>query len=489
MENFNYFYQEKSQKKWKKFSNFIKKNGKMNIKDKPMLERKIYKRISDFYINNKNKALLITGARQVGKSYIIEAFGKEHYKSFIKVDFIENPNLVKIFDKAQSSEEILLRLSAIYGDKMIPGETLIFFDEIQEYPNIIVQIKYLLESGEYDYILSGSLLGTIFKDIKSMPVGYITIIQMFPLDFEEFAKANNVSDKVLHLLKQSFADKAPLDEFIHRRMLSLFELYLIVGGMPSVVETYIKTKNLRRVAENQISIIELYKKDISKYDKDEKLYLQNIFELIPSELNSKNKRFILKRMNENAKFTKYNNSFIWLKNAGVALTTFVANEPKIPLILSKSANLFKLFFNDVGLLAAMYGNDIQLKILNHETNINFGSIYENLVAQELTAHGFDLYFYNNKKLGEVDYLIESDGKIIPIEVKSGKDYYRHAAMDNLLNNKDYKIESGYVFCNHNIKVDKKTTYYPIYMVMFLDKKQLPNDIIYNEDFSDLNSLV
>ena len=489
VENFNYFNQEKSQKKWKKFSNFIKKNGKMNIKDKPMLERKIYKRISDFYINNKNKALLITGARQVGKSYIIEAFVKEHYKSFIKVDFIENPNLVKIFDKAQSSEEILLRLSAIYGDKMIPGETLIFFDEIQEYPNIIVQIKYLLESGEYDYILSGSLLGTIFKDIKSMPVGYITIIQMFPLDFEEFAKANNVSDKVLHLLKQSFADKAPLDEFIHRRMLSLFELYLIVGGMPSVVETYIKTKNLRRVAENQISIIELYKKDISKYDKDEKLYLQNIFELIPSELNSKNKRFILKNLNENAKFTKYNNSFLWLKNAGVALTAFVANEPKIPLILSKSANLFKLFFNDVGLLAAMYGNNIQLKILNHETNINFGSIYENLVAQELTAHGFDLYFYNNKKLGEVDYLIESDGKIIPIEVKSGKDYYRHAAMDNLLNNKDYKIESGYVFCNHNIKVDKKTTYYPIYMVMFLDKKQLPNDIIYNEDFSDLNSLV
>ena len=454
-----------------------------------MLERKIYKRIEDFYKNNRNKALMITGARQVGKSYIIEAFGKEQYKSFIKVDFIENPELVKIFDKAINSEEILLRLSAIYGDKMIPGETLIFFDEIQEYPNIIVQIKYLLETSEYDYILSGSLLGTIFKDIKSMPVGYISIIQMYPLDFEEFAKANNISDKVLQLLKQSFTNKTPLDEYVHQRLLSLFELYLIVGGMPSVIETFINTKNLRRVAENQTSIIQLYKKDISKYDKDEKLYLQNIFELIPSELNSKNKRFILKNLNENAKFTKYNNSFLWIKNAGVALTAFVANEPKIPLILSKSANLFKLFFNDVGLLAAMYGNDIQLKILNHETNINFGAIYENLVAQELTAHGYDLYFYNNKKLGEVDFLLESDGKVIPIEIKSGKDYYRHAAIDNLLANKDYNIESGYVFCNNNIKVDKKITYYPIYMIMFLEKKVLPEDIMYTEDFSDLNSLV
>lgn len=454
-----------------------------------MLERKIYRKIIDFYKNNRNKALMITGARQVGKSYIIEAFGKEHYKSFIKVDFIENPELVKVFENAKNSEEILLRLSAILGDKMIPGETLIFFDEIQEYPNIIVQIKYLLETSEYDYILSGSLLGTIFKDIKSMPVGYISIIQMYPLDFEEFAKANNISDKVLQLLKQSFTEKTPLDEYIHQRLLSLFELYLIVGGMPSVIETFIKTKNLRRVAENQTSIIELYKKDISKYDKDEKLYLQNIFELIPSELNSKNKRFILKNLNENAKFTKYNNSFLWIKNAGVALTAFVANEPKIPLILSKSANLFKLFFNDVGLLAAMYGNDIQLKILNHETNINFGAIYENLVAQELTAHGYDLYYYNNKKLGEVDFLLESDGKVIPIEIKSGKDYYRHAAMDNLLANKDYNIESGFVFCNNNIKVDKKITYYPIYMIMFLEKKVLPNDIMYTEDFSDLNSLV
>ena len=454
-----------------------------------MLERKIYRKIIDFYKNNRNKALMITGARQVGKSYIIEAFGKEHYKSFIKVDFIENPELVKVFEKAKNSEEILLRLSAIFGDKMIPGETLIFFDEIQEYPNIIVQIKYLLETSEYDYILSGSLLGTIFKDIKSMPVGYITILQMYPLDFEEFAKANNISDKVFQLLRQSFTEKTPLDEYIHQRLLSLFELYLIVGGMPSVIETFIKTKNLRRVAENQTSIIELYKKDISKYDKDEKLYLQNIFELIPSELNSKNKRFILKNLNENAKFTKYNNSFLWIKNAGVALSAFVANEPKIPLILSKSANLFKLFFNDVGLLAAMYGNDIQLKILNHETNINFGAIYENLVAQELTAHGYDLYFYNNKKLGEVDFLLESDGKVIPIEVKSGKDYYRHAAMDNLLANKDYNIESGFVFCNNNIKVDKKITYYPIYMIMFLEKKVLPDDIMYTEDFSDLNSLV
>ena len=451
-----------------------------------MLQRKISARLEEFYKNKPHKALMIIGARQVGKTYIINEFAKTHYKSVIKVDFIENPEYASVFSKANGAEEILLRMSALFGDKMIPGKTMIIFDEAQQCKELITQIKYLVQNGTYDYILSGSLLGTVFKDIVSAPIGYMNIIEMYPLDFEEFAWANGVGKNVLDSLKRAFEEKITVDAFIHERMLSLFELYLIVGGMPAAVSTYLSTKNLRKVADEQNSIIKLYKHDVSKYDEKNRLYLNDIFDLIPSELNSKNKRFILKNLNEKARFDKYYDSFLWLKNAGVALTCNVADEPKVPLLLSKSQNLFKLFSNDVGLLSAQYGDDIQLKILQHETTINFGSVYENVAAQELTAHGYPLYYYNSKKFGEIDFIIERDGKVLPVEIKSGKDYYRHNAMDNVLEVPEYAIDEGYVFCNGNIEVCGKITYYPIYMIMFLYKKELPNEILFHSDYSDLN---
>lgn len=453
-----------------------------------MLQRKIYKRIEAFYKTRPSKALMIVGARQVGKSYIVEEFCKAHYRSFIKMDFIENPDYISAFAGVESAEETLLRLSALFGDKMIPGETMIFFDEVQECKELITQIKYLVQDGTYDFILSGSLLGTVFRDIVSVPVGYMDIVQMHPLDFEEFAIANGVGTNVLSALHKSFKTKTPVDTYIHERMMQLFELYLIVGGMPAAVSTYLKTKNLRRVADEQRAILHLYRHDISKYDEQDRLYLNEIFDLIPSELNAKNKRFILKNLNEKARFDKYYDSFLWLKNAGVALPTNIVDEPKAPLLLSKSRNLFKLFSNDVGLLAAQYGGDIQLKILQHETAINFGSIYENVAAQELTAHGYTLYYYNNKKFGELDFLIEESGKVLPIEIKSGKDYYRHTAMDNVLAISDYGIEEGYVFCGGNVEQMYRVTYFPIYMLMFLQKKELPEEIMFETDFSDLGDL-
>lgn len=451
-----------------------------------MLQRKISKRIEDFYKNKPHKALMIIGARQVGKSYIIGEFAKSHYKSVIRIDFIENSDYASIFAKADGADDILLRMSALFGDRMIPGKTMIIFDEAQECKELVTQIKYLVQDGTYDYILSGLLLGTIFKDIVSAPVGYMDIIDMFPLDFEEFAWANGVGTNVIDSLKKAFEQKTPVDAFIHERMLSLFELYLIVGGMPAAVSTYLATKNLRKVADEQNSIIRLYKHDVSKYDEKSRLYLNEIFDLIPSELNSKNKRFILKNLNEKARFDRYYDSFLWLKNVGVALPANVVDEPKVPLLLSKSQNLFKLFSNDVGLLAAQYGGDIQLKILQHETTMNFGSIYENVAAQELTAHGYPLYYYNSKKFGEIDFVIEKDGEVLPIEIKSGKDYYRHNAMDNVLNLTDYEIAEGYVFCNGNIEIRDKVTYFPIYMLMCLSRKELPREVLFNSDFSDLN---
>ena len=453
-----------------------------------MLQRKIYKQIEDFYKKRPSKALMIVGARQVGKSYIVEEFCKAHYKSFIKMDFIEDPDYIPIFSGADSAEEILLRLSALFGDKMIPGKTIIFFDEVQECRELITQIKYLVQDGTYDYILSGSLLGTVFRDIVSAPVGYMDIAQMYPLDFEEFAQANGVGKKVIAALHKSFETKTPVDAYIHERMMQLFELYLIVGGMPAAVSAYLKTKNLRRVADEQNAILRLYRRDISKYDEKNRLYLNEIFDLIPSELNAKNKRFILKNLHEKARFDKYYDSFLWLKNAGVALPANVVDEPKVPLLLSKSHNLFKLFANDVGLLAAQYGGEIQLKILQHVTAINFGSIYENVAAEELTAHGYALYYYNSKKLGELDFVIEREGKILPIEIKSGKDYYRHNAMDNVLERADFGIDEGYVFCGSNVETAGSITYFPIYMLMFLQKKKLPDEVLFETDFTDLGDM-
>lgn len=453
-----------------------------------MLQRKIYRHLESFYKSRPGKALMIIGARQVGKSYIVEEFCKSHYENFIKIDFIENPDHISVFSNAGSAQEILLRLSALFGDQMIPGKTMIFFDEVQECKELITQIKYLVLDNTYDYILSGSLLGTVFRDIISVPVGYLDIIQMYPLDFEEFALANGVGTRVISALQESFLTRTPVDPYIHERMMQLFDLYLIVGGMPAAVSAYLETQNLRRVADEQNSILRLYRRDISKYDTRDRLYLNDIFDLIPSELNAKNKRFILKNLNEKARFDKYYDSFLWLKNAGVALPVNVVEEPKIPLLLSKSQNLFKLFSNDVGLLAAQYGGEIQLKILQHETTINFGSIYENVAAEELIAHGYTLYYYNNKKLGELDFVIEEAGQVIPIEIKSGKDYYRHNAMDNVLAHKDYGIRTGYVFCNGNIETRDQIIYFPIYMLMFLKKKELPNEILFETDFSDLGDL-
>lgn len=373
------------------------------------MKRKIKDKISRFLREESKKALLVTGARQIGKTYIIRECLKEQFSSIVEINFVENEAVKRIFAEFKDTRDILLRLSAVADQPLVKGETVIFLDEVQECKEIVTAIKFLVEEGSYRYVMSGSLLGVELKDIRSVPVGYMNVMEMYPMDFEEFCMANQVE---------------PVDDLIHDKMMELFRLYLIVGGMPAVVQKYIDTNNLKHVIELQKEILAQYKKDIAKYDPDNKLYLEDIFNLIPSELNNKNKRFIMKKLNENFKFSRYENSFIWLKDAGVALPTYCASEPTVPLLLSKATNLFKLFASDVGLLAAMYADGIQMKILMNEMNMNYGAIYENVVAQELKCHGFDLYYYNNNRLGELDFLVEYQGKVLPIEVKSGKDYGR-----------------------------------------------------------------
>ncbi len=449
-----------------------------------MLNRNIEQVLEHFRITHERKALLVTGARQVGKTFIIRELGRK-YESFIEINLLENADARNLFENARNSNDLLLRLSVLTHKPLIKGKTLVFLDEVQECREIITAVKFLVEEGSYQYILSGSLLGVDLKDIRSIPVGYMDIIQMYPLDFEEFARANGVSENILSSLHDSFTTIKEVDPFVHEKMMELFRLYLIVGGMPAAVMSYLKTNNIREVLREQKSIIAMYKRDIAKYDPEEKLYLEDIFDMIPAELNSKNKRFILKNLNENLKFSRFSNSFLWLKDAGVALPTYCANEPTIPLQLSKATNLFKLFLADVGLLSSMYMDDIQLRILRQEQDINFGSVYENVAAQELKAHGFDLYYFNSKKQGELDFLIEQNGKVLPIEIKSGKDYTKHAALNNVLNNEDYAIPKAYVFHNGNVSQKDKVVYFPIYMLMFIKKTDADTELIYKPDFSIL----
>lgn len=432
-----------------------------------MIKRKISHFISDYYKNNRN-ALLITGARQIGKTFSIREFGRS-FKTFVEINFVETPEAIEIFKGAKSSNDILLRLSALTTTPLIKGETLIFFDEVQKCPEIVTAIKFLVDEGSYRYILSGSLLGVELKDLRSEPVGYMGIKDMYPIDFEEFISYIGINENIISTLRQAWEQRIPVDQLIHTKMTELFRLYLIVGGMPAVVSKYLETNNLQEVMTIQQDIIRLYKRDIAQYDPNNKLYIEEIFNLIPPELNAKNKRFILKRLNENAKFERYQNSFLWLTNAGVALPVYNVEEPKTPLLLARSRNLFKLFQNDIGLLAAQYAEGIQLRIIKGDKDINYGSIYENAVAQEFAAHGITPYYYNNKKRGELDFVIELNGRVVPIEVKSGKDYEVHRALSNIMDCGEYDLPEAIILTNDNLQVVNKFIYAPIYMTMFIER--------------------
>ncbi len=449
-----------------------------------MLTRTVDRILIDHFKISKT-ALLIEGARQIGKTFSIRHFGKK-FKTYIEINFIEQPEAISLFKDLSNTKDLLARLSLFTKQKLIKRDTLIFFDEVQICPEVITYIKFLVDEGSYNYILSGSLLGIEINDLRSVPVGYLTIKRMFPLTFREFALNLGLNSSILENLETSFKEKKPVDDFIHKKMMELFRVYLVVGGMPAAVNRYIETNNLNEVIDIQNQIVNLYKKDITQYDKNNKLAIAQIFELIAPQLNSQNKRFIIKDIKSGVKFDRYENSFLWLKDAGVALPVHNVETPKIPLKLSKSRSLFKLFMSDVGLLASEYSQGIQLKIISGDDKLNYGAIFENYIAQELTACEHDLYYYNNKKRGELDFLIEYDGEVLPIEVKSGKDYKVHRALSNIMDCGEFNLNRALIFNNSNLKVEGKLTYAPIYMAMFLKQEIKDEDSIYKIDLSELN---
>lgn len=446
------------------------------------LYRKLDSYIRDHY-NSSKSALMLTGARQTGKTYAARRLGDE-FENFIEINFIETPEAIDIFRNHSGAKDILFRISAFATHPIVKGKTLIFFDEVQECEEIVTAIKFLVDEGSCRYILSGSLLGIELKGLRSAPVGYMGIKDVYPLDFEEFVKNLGIGDNIMEHIRGSFDNLVHVDDVVHAKMMELVRLYLVVGGMPAAVAVYKESNDLQRVMREQSDIIAMYRKDIAKYSKDDALKIKDIFDFLPSELNAKNKRFIMKRLNEKARYERYKDSFLWLKDAGVAIPTFNVEEPKEPLKLSVCRNLFKLFSNDVGLLCAQYAEGIQLRILNGDKDINFGAVYENFAAQELTAHGYDTMYFNNKRQGELDFVISRHGKVVPLEIKSGKSYAEHRALTNVLSNPDYGIERAYVFCNDNIRCDGKVAYAPIYCIDFLHR-ETPLPTQYKIDLSGL----
>ena len=447
-----------------------------------MISRHLDEYIAQHYKTNKS-SLLLTGARQTGKTFAIRKYAKIAKRNFIEINFLEDESAKQIFVGARNAKDVLLRISAYTGKNVSKPNTLIFFDEVQKCQEVITWIKFLVDEDSCQYALSGSLLGIELNNIRSVPVGYMAVKEVFPLDLEEFAKAVGLSDDVFTSLQTAYTLKTEVDSVLHNSMLRILHLYLIVGGMPAAVQAYLDTNDINVVESKQREVLKLYRWDISQYDPKKKLHISEIFDLIPSELSAKNKRFILKNLNEHAHFSRYEDSFLWLKDAGVGLPVYNITEPVVPLKLNEQRNLFKLFQNDIGLLACQIASGIQLKLLSGDININYGAIYENFVAQELLVHGFggeehNLYYFNSKKQGELDFVIEQDGLVVPIEVKSGKDYERHNALKSVMESANYTIPRAMVLSNNNTEIKDKITYLPIYMTMFLHKHPAPESQIY-----------
>ncbi len=451
-----------------------------------MLKRKAYQKLLDWKNQKKKPALFIYGARQIGKTTLIRTFAEEQYESYVEINFILDENAKLIFADKYDADTIISNLTAYVRKPLVPGKTLILFDETQACPEVRTAIKFLVEDGRFDYIETGSMLGVMYKDVRSYPVGFEDIYQMFPMDFEEYLMANGVQETTVQELKACYDEEKPIPPLIHQTMLKLFQTYVVVGGMPQVVQTYVDTHDIGRVIETQNSILAQYRLDISQYAQgNEKIKIKSIFDSIPAQLNDKKKRFILSHLDENGRMNRYENSFVWLSDAGVALPCYNITAPEPPLQLNEKRNLFKLFMGDVGLLCAACMENIQFGILNGDLSINMGSILENVMAMQLKSNGYSLYYFDTKKYGELDFVIQNGMHTELIEIKSGGDYKKHNALDAVRKVKEWKIKKSYVFCRDNLSVEGNIKYLPWYMIMFLKQEKIENGTIFEVDVSNL----
>lgn len=448
-----------------------------------MLYRKIASVIEQHLLSDSKKIILIDGARQIGKTYIIRHVGQKCFKNFIEINMVEDSLGDRLFANTKTLDDFYLQVSMLAGDRMKEKDnTLIFLDEIQEYPQLLTLLKFLQQDDRFTYIASGSLLGVTLSETTSIPMGSIRKVRMFPLDFEEFLYANGINEFAINALRSKFEKLESLDEAMHAKIMDLFRKYLLVGGLPDAVNRYLADKNIVSVREVQKEIHEYYAADASKYDEARKLKIRRVFDLIPSNMENKKKRIVAKSI-ENKKgkmFSDYQDEFEYLISAGIALNVQAISTPVFPLIESTGKNLLKLYLNDVGILSGiLYGNNIRA-ILDDQKSINLGSVYETVVASELIAHGYRLFYYDNRSKGEVDYLVDDYESLsaVPIEVKSGKDYTVHSALNTFVSNEDYHIQKAFVLSNEReVSTNGKITYLPIYYVMFFNNSSSNSTIL------------
>ena len=422
--------------------------------------------------SDSQKILLIDGARQVGKTYLIRYVGQKLFENFIEINLVEDSLGDQLFAETRTVEDLYLQISMLAGERMKQKEnTLIFLDEIQAYPHLLTLLKFLSQDGKFTFIASGSLLGVTLSQTTSIPMGSIRKVRMFPLDFEEFLYANGMSRMAVSAMRKKFEKREALDEATHNKMMDFFRKYLLVGGLPDAVNSYLSDHNIQLVREIQREIHDYYAADASKYDEEKKLKIRRIYDLIPSNMENKKKRVVAKRIEgkKGKRFGDYQDEFDYLVSAGIALNVRAISTPVFPLLESSGKNLLKLYLNDVGILTGLlYGNNIRA-VLSDQTSVNLGSVYESVVASELIAHGYQLFYYDNRTKGEVDYLIDDYESLsaVPIEVKSGKDYTVHSALNTFVQNEDYHIKKAFVVSNERkVTTQGKVTYLPIYDIMF-----------------------
>ncbi len=443
-----------------------------------MLYRKFTKHIEDFLRHEPGKIMLVNGARQIGKSYLIRHVGKKMFKNYVEINLKEDQEGKGIFATVTDTTDFYLQLSAIAGTRLgQKSNTLVFLDEIQSYPHLLTLLKFLKQEDRYTYIASGSELGVALSQTASVPIGTISIEEMYPLDFEEFLLAMDCGQETIDGIRRKYLAHEALNESLHNYMLQQFKIYLLVGGLPEAINKFKETRNIALVRNIQHDIQALYRIDASQYDETRKLVIRKIYDMIPSNMENKKKRVIVKHIEDKAghkQFSNYAEEFEYLTNSGIALSVQAISNPRFPLLESESKSLLKLYLNDVGLLTSLlYDTNINA-VLQEMNSINLGSVYETVVAQELHAHGYNLYYYDNKQKGEVDFLIDDYEHltVLPIEVKSGKDYTTHSALDKFLRTSDYNIHRAIVFSNKRLVSEKDgITYMPIYYCMFPDRRQ------------------
>ena len=438
-----------------------------------MLRRKIQQTLKEYFSSDRSKILIIDGARQVGKSYIIRHEGRAAFPNFVEINMIDDRDGSRVFADVKGTEDFYVRLSAVAGRRLgTKDNTLVFLDEIQAYPSMLTLLKFLSDEGRFTYVVSGSLLGVTMHKTLSIPGGRIQVEHMYPLDFEEFLWANGVGDELIESMRTKFKNGESHSDGLHRHMLELFKTFLLVGGLPQAVNTYLDSQNIYRVRKIHEEIFNLYKEDASQYSMQEKLQIRRIYDMIPSNMENRKKRLHFNDVEEKkGKAARdYEDDIEYLISAGVALEVRAIANPTFPLISSAKKNLLKLYLNDVGLLSYVLFRNNVTAIKDDQLSINLGSVYETVVATELLAHGHTLFYYDNKQKGEVDFLIDDYDSltVLPIEVKSGKDYSTHRALDRFIANPDYRVQSALVLSNEgDSRTENATTYLPIYYIMFL----------------------